>query len=176
MTDELEVFKPPPAGIRIDIEGTVLLEEKELIIEGKSNLPEDAIMSAGLLEYSLADNYGRVINLQGDTGEKYVAESTGVTDEKGNFNITIKRPDPDRYYRLDVIFNPAIQKSKVQEIYGIWGEEIALNLGYTDFKYKENTVSGMILNAPIVKTTDAYGTDYKWNLAVPFGEKSRAIK
>ncbi|TMU85110.1 hypothetical protein FGG79_14600 [Bacillus sp. BHET2] len=175
MVSELPQEKLVPDGVRIELTGTVLLEEKELIVEGQSNLPEDAIMFAGLKDYGDFENYGRVINWQGQEGEEYVTESTGIVDKNGKFRIKVKRLNPDKRYKLEVIFNPAIQKSKVQEIYGFWGEDIAPNIGYFDFEHNENTVSGMIKVAPIVNTTDASGIGVKWNLTnIP--KKSRPVK
>ncbi|PFA63152.1 hypothetical protein CN378_19195 [Bacillus sp. AFS015802] len=175
MATELPQKQAAPSGIRIEITGTVLLQEKELIVEGQSNLPEDSILFAGLKDYGEFESYARVINWQGEESEEYVTESTGVVDEKGNFQIKVNRVNPGSRYKLEVLFNPAIQKSKIQEIYGFWGEEIAPNIGYLDFEYNENTVSGMILVAPIVSITDPYGNGAKWNLTnIP--NKSRALK
>ncbi len=175
MASELPEKKFVPEGVRIELTGTVLLDEKELIVEGQSNLPEDAIMFAGLKEYGDYENYGRVINWQGVESEEYVTESTGVVNEKGTFRIKVERPNPEKRYKLEVIFNPAIQKSKVQEIYGFWGEDIAPNIGYFDFEHNENTLSGMIKVAPIVNTSDANGIGVKWNLTnIP--NKSRPEK
>ncbi|MCA1060570.1 hypothetical protein LCL96_16665 [Rossellomorea aquimaris] len=175
MATELPEKPATPSGVRIDLSGTVLLQGDELIVEGKSNLPEDSIMFAGLKDYTQFEPYARVINWQGEESEEYVTESTGVVDEKGNFKIKVDRVNPDSRYKLEVIFNPAIQKSKIQEIYGFWGEDIALNIGYFDFEYNENTLSGMIKIAPIVSITDPNGDGAKWNLTnTP--NKSRPLK
>lgn len=175
MATELPQKKVTPSGVRIELTGTVLLQGKELIVEGKSNLPEDSILFAGLKDYGEFESYARVINWQGDESEEYVTESTGVVDEEGNFKIKVDRVNPQSRYKLEVIFNPAIQKSKVQEIYGFWGEDIAPNIGYFDFEYNENTLSGMIKVAPIVSISDPNGDGAKWNLTnIP--NKSRAVK
>ncbi|WP_201712741.1 hypothetical protein [Rossellomorea arthrocnemi] len=175
MATELPQKQTAPSGVRIDITGTVLLQGNELIVEGQSNLPEDSIMFAGLKDYGEFEPYARVINWQGEEGKEYVTENTGVVDEKGNFQIKVDRGNPESRYKLEVLFNPAIQKSKVQEIYGFWGEDIAPNIGYLDFEYNENTISGMIKVAPIVSITDPNGNKAKWNLTnIP--KKSRAIK
>ncbi|MBN8192872.1 hypothetical protein JI667_12040 [Bacillus sp. NTK074B] len=175
MATDLPQKPAAPSGVRIDLSGTVLLNGDELIVEGKSNLPEDSILFAGLKDYGDFESYARVINWQGEESEEYVTESTSVVDEKGNFQIKVDRVDPDSRYKLEVLFNPAIQKSKVQEIYGFWGEDIAPNIGYLDFEYNENTVSGMILVAPIVSITDPNGDGVIWNLTnIP--NKSRAVK
>jgi hypothetical protein len=175
MATELPQKQAAPSGVRIDITGTVLLQGKELIVEGQSNLPEDSIMFAGLKDYGELEPYARVINWQGEESEEYVTESTGVVDEKGNFQIKVERVNPESRYKLEVIFNPAIQKSKVQEIYGFRGEDIAPNIGYFDFEYNENTLSGMIKVAPIVSISDPNGDGAKWNLTnIP--KKSRAVK
>ncbi|MCA0149428.1 MULTISPECIES: hypothetical protein [Rossellomorea] len=175
MATELPQKPEAPSGVRIDFSGNVLLNGDELIVEGKSNLPEDSIMFAGIKDYGKFESYPKVISWQAVEDEEYAAESTGVVDEKGNFQIKLKRVNPDSRYKLEVIFNPAIQKSKIQEIYGFWGEGIAPNIGYFDFEYNENTLSGMILSAPIVSITDPNGDGAKWNLTnIP--NKSRAIK
>jgi len=175
MATELPQKQAAPSGVRIDITGTVLLQGKELIVEGQSNLPEDSIMFAGLKDYGEFESYARVINWQGEESEEYVTESTGVVDEDGNFQIKVERVNPESRYKLEVIFNPAIQKSKVQEIFGLRGEDIAPNIGYFDFEYNENTISGMIKVAPIVSTSDPNGDAAKWNLTnIP--KKSRAVK
>lgn len=175
MATELSQKQAAPSGVRIDITGSVLLQGKELIVEGQSNLPEDSIMFAGLKDYGEFESYARVINWQGDESEEYVTESTGVVDENGNFQIKVERVNPESRYKLEVIFNPAIQKSKVQEIYGLQGEDIAPNIGYFDFEYNENTISGMIKVAPIVSISDPNGDEAKWNLTnIP--KKSRAVK
>ncbi|MBW3112211.1 hypothetical protein KYJ26_10240 [Bacillus sp. MCCB 382] len=175
MAIELPQKSATPSGVRIDLSGNVLLQGDELIVEGKSNLPEDSIMFAGLKDYGEFEPYARVINWQGEESEEYVTESTGVVDEKGNFTIKLNRINPDSRYKLEVLFNPAIQKSKIQEIYGFWGEDIAFNIGYLDFEHNENTVSGMILIAPIVSISDPNGDGAKWNLTnIP--KKSRPLK
>lgn len=175
MATELPQKSATPSGVRIDLSGNVLLQGDELIVEGKSNLPEDSIMFAGLKDYGEFEPYARVINWQGEESEEYVTESTGVVDEKGNFTIKLNRINPDSRYKLEVLFNPAIQKSKIQEIYGFWGEDIAFNIGYLDFEHNENTVSGMILIAPIVSISDPNGDGAKWNLTnIP--KKSRPLK
>lgn len=175
MATELPQKQTAPSGVRIDITGTVLLQGNELIIEGQSNLPKDSIMFAGLKDYGEFESYARVINWQGEESEEFITESTGVVDEDGNFQIKVERVNPESRYKLEVIFNPAIQKSKVQEIYGLRGEDIAPNIGYFDFEYNENTISGMIKVAPIVSISDPNGNGAKWNLTnIP--KKSRAVK
>ncbi|MFC7785205.1 hypothetical protein ACFQWC_11965 [Rossellomorea sp. GCM10028870] len=175
MATELPQKQDAPSGVRVDITGTVLLQGKELIVEGQSNLPEDSTMSAGLKDYGEFESYARVINWQGEESEEYVTESTGVVDEDGNFQIKVQRVNPESRYKLEVIFNPAIQKSKVQEIYGLRGEDIAPNIGYFDFEYNENPISGMIKVAPIVSISDPNGDAAKWNLTnIP--KKSRPVK
>lgn len=175
MATEIPQRQEAPSGVRIEMSGTVSLQGKELIVEGKSNLPKDSILFAGLKEYGEMESYARVINWQGEETDEYVTESTGVVDDKGNFQIKVDRVNPKSRYKLEVLFNPAIQKSKIQEIYGFWGEDIAHNIGYLDFEYNGNTLSGMIKVAPIVSITDPKGDGAKWNLTnIP--NKSRALK
>ncbi|PFG07501.1 hypothetical protein [Bacillus sp. es.034] len=175
MATELSPKPKAPSGVRIEMSGTVSLQGKELIVEGKSNLPEDSIIFAGLKDYGEMESYARVINWQGEETDEYVTESTGVVDDKGNFQIKVDRVNPESRYKLEVLFNPAIQKSKIQEIYGYWGEDIARNIGYLDFEYNGNTLSGMIKVAPIVSITDPKGDGAKWNLTnIP--NKSRSLK
>ncbi|MGG3914215.1 hypothetical protein [Rossellomorea vietnamensis] len=175
MATELPQKPKAPSGVRIEMSGTVSLQGKELIVEGKSNLPEDSIIFAGLKDYGEMESYARVINWQGEETDEYVTENTGVVDDKGNFQIKVDRVNPESRYKLEVLFNPAIQKSKIQEIYGFWGEDIARNIGYLDFEYNGNTLSGMIKVAPIVSITDPKGDGAEWNLTnIP--NKSRALK
>ncbi|MEI2664284.1 hypothetical protein [Rossellomorea sp. LJF3] len=175
MATELPVRQQAPTGIRIEITGTVFLKDKELIVDGQSNLPKDAIMFAGLKEYGDHESYARVINWQGEEDMEYVTESTGVVDEKGHFQIKVDRVNPDKRYKMEVLFNPGIQKSKIQEKYGLWGENIAATIGQTEFKHNGRTVTGMIKVAPIVNITDPSGNGAKWNLTDVF-KKSRPIK
>ncbi|MCA1065821.1 hypothetical protein QTG56_21980 [Rossellomorea sp. AcN35-11] len=176
MATELPERKPKPSGIRIEMTGTVLLEEKQVVVEGQTDLPEDAILFAGLKEYGDYESYPRILNWQAEEGEEYVTESTGKVGKNGTFQITVDRVDPEKRYKLEVLFNPAIQPSKVQEVFGIWGENIAPTIGMTDFEYNENILTGFIKIAPIMNITDNGGLDSKWNLTNIFGEKSRPIQ
>ncbi|OXS63782.1 hypothetical protein [Rossellomorea vietnamensis] len=175
MATELPPKQEAPSGVRIELTGTVLLQDNELVVDGQSNLPKDSIMFAGLKEYGDHESYARVINWQGEEDMEYVTESTGVVDEKGKFQIKVERVNPDKRYKLEVLFNPAIQKSKIQETYGLWGENIAATIGRTDFKHNGRTITGIIKVAPIVNISDPSGNGVKWNLTDVF-KKSRPIK
>ncbi len=167
---------PKPTGIKVDIAGTVMLQEKELIVEGQTNLPKDAIMYAGIKEYGDHESYARVINAKAEEFEEYIAEGTGKVNDEGQFQIRIDRINPKKRYKLEVLFNPAIQKSKIQEIYGMTGENIRTNIGYTEFKHNGNFVNGMIKVAPIVNIDDYSGNGFKWNLTDVFQGKSRPLQ
>lgn len=175
MATELPPKQEAPSGVRIELTGTVLLQDNELVVDGQSNLPKDSIIFASLKEYGDHESYARVINWQGEEDMEYATESTGVVDEKGKFQFKVERVNPDKRYKMEVLFNPAIQKSKIQEKYGLWGENIAATIGRTDFKYKERTVTGIIKVAPIVNISDPSGNGVKWNLTDVF-KKSRPIK
>ncbi len=176
MATELEKTPPKPTGKMVKFDGTVKLQGNELIVEGHSNLPEDAIMFAGIKEYGDFESYARVIRFQGEEDEEYTTESTGKVDKEGKFEIKVDRVNPEKRYKLEVLFNPAIQKSKIQEIYGMTGENIAKNIGYLEFEHNGNTVAGMIKVAPIVNINDPSGDGIKWNLTDVFQGKSRPVK
>jgi hypothetical protein len=171
---EPELKANQSAGKVVKLDGRVNLSSKELIIEGKTNLPKNAVIYASIKEYGdLSSKYGTIIRWQAEASPDITAEGTGKVDKDGNYTITLPRKDPSKRYLLEVLFNPALQPLKIQEIYGLEGENMKLVAGMT----KVDTVTVVSRVAPIVSITDPNGNDIAWGLCESmFQTKPKPIK
>jgi hypothetical protein len=161
-------------GKLVKLDGKVNLKSTELVIEGTTNLPKNSVIYASIKEYGdLSSKYGTIIHWQAEASTEITAEGTGAIDKEGNYSITLPRKDPSKRYLLEVLFNPALQPLKIQEIYGLKGENIKLAVGMT----KVDTVTVVSRVAPIVSITDPNGNDITWGLEKSmFQTKPKPIK
>ncbi|MBH9967233.1 hypothetical protein [[Bacillus] enclensis] len=169
-----EVKTKQNTGKLVKLDGKVNLKSNELIIEGKSNLPKNSVIYASIKEYGdLSSKYGAIIHWQAEASAEITAEGTGKVDKDGNYSITLPRKDPSKRYLLEVLFNPALQPLKIQEIYGINGENMKLIVGMT----KVDNVTVVSRVVPILSITDPNGNDIAWGLCeTMFQTKPKPIK
>lgn len=166
------------AGKVVKLDGKVNLKSEELVIEGTSNLPKNSVIYASIKEYGdLSSKYGTIIHWQAEASTEITAEGTGTVDKEGNYSITLPRKDPSKRYLLEVMFNPMLQPLKIQEIYGVNGENMALVMGMIKINYEGEMVPVITRVAPIVSINDPYGNDIAWGLEdTMFQTKPKPIK
>jgi hypothetical protein len=166
------------AGKVVKLDGKVNLKSLELVIEGTTNLPKNAVIYASIKEYGdLSSKYGSIIRWQAEASTEITAEGMGTVDKNGNYAITLPRKDHSKRYLLEVMFNPKLQPLKIQEIYGIEGENMALVNGMSKIDVRGETVTVLTRVAPIVSITDPNGNDNAWGLNESmFQTKPKPIK
>lgn len=97
-------------------------------LEGKSNLPEGAVLSVQIQLY--VDRFDLVEEnvTQGEipTGP-VVFEKDIVVEEGGDFNLTYLRREAKNIGKLTLTFRPERQPDKLKKVYGEFGENISNN-------------------------------------------------
>jgi len=112
---------------KVMIKGSVYGLSTKIIVRGKSNLPDGAIIQATLSK----DEESKTV----------VLEEMATVDKEGNFIFVIRRPVIEQDYILSVCFLPPLQPKPVQQIYGEFGERI--EQGEETFRYRKNEITYM---------------------------------
>ena len=138
----------------IILEATVQYNRNRLVIRGQTNLPEGAVIYAGVKQYPDDAEQLDVINGVIEPHDGYILEEQGETSEDGSFLIVLERPDTEKQYQLSVQFLPELQPENIQSTYGKTGENIGSSEGVYEYEKDGITSTGIALFSPIGSSSD----------------------
>ncbi len=147
-----EKAKPiPPQLVKID--ATVNLKSQKIIIRGNTTLPAGAKLDVRLMPYSDDAPREEIEPYLIEPEDTIMASANTKVNEDGSIELTVlKRPDPAKRYRLDLLFIPDRQPEEVK-----LEENIDESEGFTPLQVDGETVTGLLMNVNIFKEDEFFG-------------------
>ncbi|WP_201716043.1 hypothetical protein [Rossellomorea arthrocnemi] len=152
LTREASKEKPvKPQMVKID--ARVNLKSQKIIIRGNSTLPAGARLDVNLKPYSEDAPREEIEPYLVEPEETVLASATTKVNDDGSIELTVlKRPDPGKRYRLDLLFIPSRQPEDI-----VFEENIEDSDGFTALTFAGETMSGLLMHVNIFKEDELFG-------------------
>lgn len=145
--------KKPAKPQLVKIDATVNLKSQKIIVRGNSTLPAGAIVDVRLMPYSDDAPREEIEPYLIEPEDTVMASANTKVNEDGSIELTVlKRPDPAKRYRLDLLFIPDRQPEEVK-----LEENIEDSEGFTSLQVDGKTETGLLMHVNIFKEDEFFG-------------------
>ncbi|UXH46049.1 hypothetical protein N5C46_08390 [Rossellomorea vietnamensis] len=134
------------------INASVSFKPHQIIIRGNTDLPPDSVLYIMLKPYEDTVSLEEIQTYQVEPEDIAVA-STAKVEKDGSIELTIlKWPDPNKRYRLDLMFIPDKQPEEIK-----LGENLKNNESYIEISENGKTLTGLLLYVNVFKEDETVG-------------------
>ncbi|PFA63259.1 hypothetical protein CN378_19785 [Bacillus sp. AFS015802] len=164
LTQEAAEEKPIKPQI-VKIDATVNLKSQKIIVRGNTTLPPGTSLELRLKPYSDSATREEIEPYSIDPEDTVMASAGAKVMEDGSIELTVlKRPDPAKRYRLDLLFRPDRQPDDVK-----LRENIEDSEGFASLQVDGETVTGLLMHVNIFKEDELFGD----NITMDFMPKQK---
>lgn len=132
-----------PKAVMVDLNPTLMLLTRRMIIRGETTLPEGTIVTIQLRPFDPKDNYMSIVNGGAEPTDEVKVKEDVEVDSQGQFGPVVflrSVPELEERFRLEAIIDPRNQNKKVQELLGSSGERIKDSRGMNTVTEEEQEI------------------------------------
>ncbi|WGG46879.1 hypothetical protein [Rossellomorea sp. DA94] len=139
-----------PQNIMMD--ASVSFKPHQIIIRGDTDLPQGSVLYIMLKPYDETVSLEEIQTYQVEP-EDIALASTAKVGKEGSIELTVlKWPDPNKRYRLDLMFIPDNQPEDIK-----LGENLITNEDYIEISENGKTLTGLLLYVNVLKEDEVIG-------------------